>query len=204
MWAYYERRVGQRDSGTTTSMFQYFTDLGAHADLDVINAESETVHRRLQELPPTSFLDLGAGPTGTLTRLLPGRGLALDQSRAALRALRELLPNLPLIQGDAMRIPLADSSVGRVLISNLYGLLLPDERAGLVAEASRVGRELVIVDSGRPPDARPEEWQTRTLPDGTACRIFRRHFDVGTLISEVGGDPLVDGQYFVMIRRPTP
>jgi hypothetical protein len=99
-----------------------------------------------------------------------------------------------------MALPLRTKAVGRVFISHLYGLLLPHERAALLAEASRVTEEIVILDSGRPTGAEAEEWQTRTLPDGSTYPIYRRHLDVDTLLREVGGEALFDGEYFVMIR----
>lgn len=200
MWAYYDRRVARRDPGKT-NVFRYFTELGALADMNAINAEVNEVECRLDELSPTSFLDVGAGPDGTVTRRLRGRGVALDQSLAALRSLRAALPSMPVVRADAMRLPLADKAVGRVLLSHLYGLLLPAERAALIREASRVSDEMVILDSGRPPGAQAEHWQTRTLPDGGDYPIFRRHLDVETLFEEVGGEALFDGTYFVMIRK---
>jgi ubiquinone/menaquinone biosynthesis C-methylase UbiE len=125
----------------------------------------------------------------------------MDQSMAALRSLRSVSPSISLVRADAMRLPVAAKAFGRVFMSHLYGLLLPDERVALVNEASRVGHEIVILDSGRPPGVLAEQWQARTLPDGTEYPIFRRHLDVETLISEVGGEALFDGQYYVMIRR---
>ena len=200
MWAYYDRRVARRDPGTA-NVFRYFTGLGALADMDAINAEVSEVERGLAVLSPTSFLDVGVGPDGTFTRRLRGRGFALDQSLAALRSLRAELPSMPLVRADAMRLPLADKAVGRVLLSHLYGLLLPSERAAVIREASRVSDEMVILDSGRPPGAKSEHWQTRTLPDGGGYPIFRRHLDVETLLDEVGGEALFAGTYFVMIRK---
>jgi SAM-dependent methyltransferase len=200
MWAYYDRRVAQREPGPQ-NVLSYFRDLGVQADVDSINAELDQVTLRLRQLPSRRFLDLGAGPSGQFTQELAGDGVAIDQSMAALRSLRSVAPFLALVRADAMRIPVSDKAFGRIFIAHLYGLLLPDERAALINEASRVGHEIVILDSGRPTGAQSEQWQTRTLPDGTEYPIFRRHFDVETLISEVGGEALFDGQYFIMIRR---
>jgi len=199
MWLYYDRRVAYREPGSQ-NVFDYFVGLGVDANLDIINSELSEISRRLGQLTATSFLDVGAGPNGTFTLQLPGRGSALDQSDTALRRLRLVGADLPLVRADAMRLPVRTGAVGRVFISHLYGLLLPDERAVLLAEARRAGHEIVILDSGRPPGARAEEWQTRTLPDGSAYPIYRRHLDAETLLSEVGGEVLVGGEYFVMIR----
>jgi hypothetical protein len=74
MWAYYDRRVAQREPGSQ-NVLSYFRGLGVRADLDSINAELHQVKLRLRELPSTSFVDLGAGPSGDFTRELPGDGL---------------------------------------------------------------------------------------------------------------------------------
>jgi hypothetical protein len=200
MWAYYDRRVAYRKPGPQ-NVLNYFRGLGVNADLAAINAELDQVCLCLGELPSEDFVDLGAGPSGEFTGRLAGHGLTLDQSLGALQRLRRVLPAVALVRADATRIPLRDKGVGRVFMAHLYGLLLPDERAALLSEACRVGREIVILDSGRPTGVRAEEWQTRTLPDGSEYSIFRRHFDINALIDEVGGEALFSGQYFVMIRR---
>jgi SAM-dependent methyltransferase len=200
MWEYYDRRVAQREPGAQ-NVLAYFRNLGVQADLDSINVELDQITLRLRQLPPMRFLDLGAGPSGQFTSELAGDGLALDQSMAALCSLRSVAPDLPLVRADAMHIPFSDKAFGRIFISHLYGLLLPDERAVLIDEASRVGHEIVILDSGHPRGAEAEQWQRRRLADGTEYPIFRRHLDIDTLISEVGGEALYDGQYFIMSRR---
>ena len=199
MWLYYDRRVAFRDPGSQ-NVFDYFVGLGVDADRDAIESELREISRCLGQMTATSFLDLGAGPSGTFTLQLPGRGIAIDQSDAALRRLRSVAADLSLVRADVMRLPVRDKAVGRVFMSHLYGLLLPDERAVLLAEAHRAGDEIVILDSGRPSGARLEEWQTRTLPDGTTYPIYRRHLDAETLVGEVGGDVVFGGQYFVMTR----
>jgi hypothetical protein len=78
--------------------------------------------------------------------------------------------------------------------------LEPDERATFVAEVRRVADEVVILDSGLPPGAHGEEWQRRSLPDGTTHTVYKRHFDIETLSAEVDGDPLFSGRYYVLVR----
>jgi ubiquinone/menaquinone biosynthesis C-methylase UbiE len=201
MWHYYDRRIAYREPGAN-NVLSYFLGLGASADLDEIEDELDAVRRLLRGLPPTKYLDVGCGPTGEFTSQLPGTGCATDQSEAALRQLGRRLPRLPLLRADALRLPIADNSIGRVFMSHLYGLLLPEESAELLAEVRRVAYEMVILDSGRPPGTEREGWQTRSLPDGTSYPIFRRHLDVETLADEIGGDPLFSGQYFVMACAP--
>jgi len=201
MWHYYDRRIAYREPGAN-NVLSYFLGLGASADLDEIEDELDAVRRLLRGLPATMYIDIGCGPTGEFTSQLPGIGCATDQSAAALRQLGRRLPRLPLLRADALRLPIADNSIGRVFMSHLYGLLLPDESAELLAEVRRVAHEIVILDSGRPPGTEREGWQTRSLPDGTSYPIFRRHLDVETLANEIGGDPLFSGQYFVMASAP--
>jgi len=201
MWHYYDRRIAYREPGAR-NVLSYFLGLGVSADFDEIEKELDSVRRLLRGLPATTYLDIGCGPTGDFTSQLSGTGCAMDQSEAVLRLLGRRLPRLPLLRADAMRLPVADNSIGRVFISHLYGLLLPDESAELLAEVRRVASEMVILDSGRPPGTEREGWQTRSLPDRTSYPIFRRHLDVETLADEIGGDPLFSGKYFVMASAP--
>ena len=53
---------------------------------------------------------------------------------------------------------------------------------------------------GRPFGAPDEEWQTRTLADGTSFTVYKRHFEIDVLLDEVGGEALVSGRYFVLVR----
>jgi len=183
-------------------VLSYFLGLGANADLDEIEEELDAVRRLLRGLPATTYLDIGCGPTGEFTSQLPGTGCALDQSEAALRQLGHRCPQLPRLRADSMHLPVADNSIGRAFISHLYGLLLPDESAELLAEVRRAASEMVILDSGRPPGTEREGWQTRSLPDGSSYPIFRRHLDAETLADEIRGDPLFNGQYFVLASAP--
>jgi len=201
MWHYYDRRVAHREPGSE-NVLSYFLGLGANADLDEIEEELDAVRRLLRGLPATTYLDIGCGPTGEFTSQLPGTGCALDQSEAALRQLGHRCPQLPRLRADSMHLPVADNSIGRAFISHLYGLLLPDESAELLAEVRRAANEMVILDSGRPPGTEREGWQTRSLPDGSSYPIFRRHLDAETLADEIRGDPLFNGQYFVLASAP--
>ena len=163
MWHYYDRRIAFREPGAK-NVLSYFLGLGARADLDTIEEELFTIHRLLRGLPATTYLDIGCGPTGEFTSQLPGSGCAMDQSEAVLRQLGSRLPMLPLLRADAMRLPIADNSIGRVFISHLYGLLLPDESAELLAEVRRVANEMVILDSGRPPGTGPRRMANKVDP----------------------------------------
>jgi SAM-dependent methyltransferase len=197
LWEYYDRRVTDRLPGITNA-HAYWNGLGVEVCLEDIAAEAGQLERNLRELPPTRFVDVGAGPGG-FTGFLPGSGLAIDQSQRALEALQAVVPRVPVVRADALHLPLADRSVDRFFAAHLYGLLQPEERRDLLAEARRVAREVLILDAGRPEGVRAAEWQERTLSDGTQYQVFRRHFDAETLAAEVGGNVLFDGNFYVLV-----
>ena len=124
----------------------------------------------------------------------------LDQSERALRRLRAEIAGLSVIRADATGLPVATNAVTRVFAGHLYGHLEPDERSAFLGESRRVGDELVILDSGLPPGANAEEWQRRTLRGGTTHTVYKRHFNVDALATEIGGEPLFGGRYYVLVR----
>jgi SAM-dependent methyltransferase len=196
LWEYYDRRVTDRLPGINNA-HAYWNGLGVEVSLEDIAAEAGQLERYLRELPPTRFVDVGAGPGG-FTGFV-GSGLAIDQSQRALEALQAVVPRVPVVRADALHLPLGDRSVDRFFAAHLYGLLQPDERRDLLAEARRVAREVLILDAGRPEGVQAAEWQERTLNDGTQYEVFRRHFDAETLAAEVGGDVLFEGTFYVLV-----
>src|SRR5205085_7328092 len=172
MWAYYDRRAPDYD-GSVSGAQRYFSGLGVEADPEAIGAERDQVTRALAQLPSARYIEVGAGP-GVFTALLPGDGVALDQSDAALQRLRGSVAGVPVLRGDATCLPVAAKSVRRVFAGHLYGHLERSERVAFLSEARRVADELVILDSGRPFGAPDEEWQTRTLADGTSFTVYKR------------------------------
>jgi Methyltransferase domain len=197
LWTYYDTRAADYDGGVSGAV-RYFRDLGVEVTPEAIREERREITRQLARLPPATFVDVGAGP-GVFTAQLPGSGFALDQSGRALRRLRAEVAGVPVIQADVTALPLAAKAVTRVFAGHLYGHLEPDERATFVAEVRRVADEVVILDSGLPPGAHAEEWQRRSLPDGTTHTVYK-DFDIETLSAEVDGDPLFGGRYFVLVR----
>jgi SAM-dependent methyltransferase len=196
-WEYYDRRAveGTRTIGHALA---YWKGLGVRATADDIEAEAAEVRRLIRSMQPSTFVEVGAGP-GTFTAEMPGSGIALDQSEAALRVLRSVSPHLPVVRGDALRLPIRDRAVARVLAAHIYGLLSEEERRPFVTEARRIAEELVVVDAGRPPGVPAEHWQHRTLGGGEIFRVFRRHFDAEELAAEIGGRPLFSGRFYVMV-----
>jgi SAM-dependent methyltransferase len=198
LWTYYDRRAPDYD-GSVRGAHRYFSELGIDTDIDAIRAERDQVTRQLMNLPAAPFIDIGAGP-GVFTGVIPGTAVALDQSDAALRRLRSEIVDVPVLRADATALPLAAHAVVRVFAGHLYGHLEEEERVVFLTEVRRVADELVILDSGRPPGAKAEEWQTRTLPDGTTHTVYKRHFDIDVLLEEVGGEALFSGRYYVLVR----
>ena len=160
LWDYYDRRVefraqnaarGQDDeSRQVRNALEYWHGLGVAASASELEAEDAHVRGVLNSLESTTYLEVGSGP-GTYTSILPGKGIALDQSAAALRVLVSRLSGISAIRADALQLPLRDRSVGRVFAADIYGILAEPDRTTLLQEARRVGFRLWSSMLGAPP-----------------------------------------------------
>jgi Methyltransferase domain len=198
LWAYYDRRAPEYTGGVEGA-YRYFRGVGVDVDREALRAELRTVIHQLAQLSPCDFVDVGAG-LGVFTSRMPGSGFAIDQSENVLRRLRATVGAVPVIRADATALPLRANAVTRLFAGHLYGHLEPSEAARFLVEARRVADELVILDSGHPPGAPAEAWQTRSLADGSTHTVYKRHLDVDVLLAEVGGDLLFGGDYYVLVR----
>jgi SAM-dependent methyltransferase len=150
-------------------------------------------------LAPARVLDAGCG-TGFLTRHLRGDLVALDQSPQMVEVAAARIPGARVVQGDAVPLPFRAQEFDRVFTSHFYGHLHDGEREEFVAEARRVGRELVVVDSARTADTGAEQWQQRVLNDGSVHRVYKRYFGGTELVAELGGGEILhDGDWFVVV-----
>ena len=150
-------------------------------------------------LPPARTLDVACG-TGLLTQHLPGEVVGLDQSDAMLEVARARMPDVHVVQGDAVPLPFADGEFERVFTSHFYGHLVPEERESFLDEARRVGGQLVIVDSALRDDVPPEEYQQRVLNEGSRHTVYKRFFAAEELADELGrGRVLHAGRWFVAV-----
>jgi Methyltransferase domain len=197
-WEYYDRRA-QQGTRTVRHAYQYWTGLGIEITEDEIEAEAHQVRQRLRSLTPATFVEVGAGP-GTFTPDLPGTGLALDQSDAALRVLQGDLPRIPAVRADACRLPLRDLAVHRIIATHIYGILPPAQSGTFLAEAHRVSQELIVLDSGRPSGVPAEQTQRRSLGGDASFEIHRRHFDADALAEELGGHVVFSGRFYVIVK----
>ena len=189
MREYYDQRAAEYDD------WWRGTGLFAERDRPGWHDEVERLTATLAALPPAKVLDVACG-TGFLTQHLRGEVTALDQSAAMVDVASRRVPHARVIQGDAVPLPFADGEFERVHTAHFYGHLLPDEREAFLAEARRVGGELVIVDSARRPDHDAEEWQERKLNDGSRHRVYKRYFTADELAAEIGGEVLFAGDWF--------
>ena len=112
------------------------------------SAEVEQLVAVVQALPPARVLDVACG-TGFLTRHLRGEVVALDQSARMVEIAAARMPHARVLEGDVAPLPFADRSFDRVFTSHFLHHLSPDRRTAFVAEARRVGRELVVVEDVR-------------------------------------------------------
>ncbi len=191
--AYYDRRADEYDDWYTGS------GVFAHRDRPGWTEEVERLIGFVRSLPPARVLDVACG-SGFLTRQLAGEVTAIDQSPAMVELTRTRVPHGTVIVGDALDLPFPDSAFDRVVSGHFYGHLGPDERAVFLAEARRVGRELVIIDSARRPAVEAEQWQERVLNDGSRHRIFKRYLTAAQLATEIRGEPTFSGDWFVAAR----
>ena len=103
---------------------------------------------------------------------------------------------------DAREAAFANREFDRLFTGHFYGHLDEDERARFLAEARRVARELVVVDSARRPDTQ-DGMQERVLNDGSRWEVLKRYFTPERLLAELGGgEPLLDGRWYVAVRAP--
>jgi demethylmenaquinone methyltransferase/2-methoxy-6-polyprenyl-1,4-benzoquinol methylase len=194
MRAYYDARAGEYDN--------WWLGRGLYAERDRPgwHEEVERLCEVVAGLEPRRVLDVACG-TGFLTRHLRGEVVGVDQSPAMVDVASARLPDARLVQGDAVPLPFADGAFDRVFTGHFYGHLLPDERERFVAEARRVARELVVVDSALHDGVEPEERQERVLNDGTRHKVYKRYFRGTELADELGGGAVLhDGRWFVAVK----
>jgi demethylmenaquinone methyltransferase/2-methoxy-6-polyprenyl-1,4-benzoquinol methylase len=154
-------------------------------------------------MSPATTLDVACG-TGYLTRWLPGEVTGLDQSGSMVEIASARVPDGRFVVADALPLPFGDGEFERVFTGHFYGHLSVEERALFVAEARRVGRELVVADAALRPDHEPEEWQERVLNDGSRHQVYKRYFSAEGLADELGGgEALHAGPWFVVVRSST-
>jgi ubiquinone/menaquinone biosynthesis C-methylase UbiE len=152
-------------------------------------------------LPPARVLDVACG-TGFLTQHLRGEVVALDQSVSMVSIAARRLPEARVVQGEAVPLPFGDDEFDRVFTSHFYGHLLPDEREPFLAEARRVAKQLVVVDAALNGRRDAEEWQERTLRDGSRYLVYKRFFTGEALVAELGGGHVLhEGRSFLAVCR---
>jgi len=192
--AYYEARAPEYDDWwLATGPFEA-------RDRPGWEGERDALIELLAALEPARTLDVACG-TGFLTQHLPGRVTGLDQSPSMLAIASERTPTAGFVQSDGLRLPFDDGTFERVFTSHFYGHLEENARGRFLAEARRVGPELVVVDSAVRADHEREEWQERSVADGSRWQVYKRYFEAEMLASELGGgETLFAGDWFVAVR----
>jgi demethylmenaquinone methyltransferase/2-methoxy-6-polyprenyl-1,4-benzoquinol methylase len=187
---YYEQRALEYD--------EWYTGQGRFADRDRPGWEAgvEQVVDLVRQLPPARTLDVACG-TGFLTRHLRGSVLGIDQSPSMAAIAKSRLSDGVAMVGDGLRLAVGDRTFDRVFTGHFYGHLSPEERTVFLAEARRVAGELVVVDSARRPGVEAEQWQERVLNDDSRHWVYKRYLSGDQLSEEIGGQALLDGQWFV-------
>jgi SAM-dependent methyltransferase len=195
---YYDERAREYDD------WWEGTGLFASRDRPGWGEEREALRTVLRSLAPGPTLDVACG-TAYLTRELRGPVVGFDQSPRMLAQAGDRLPRMPRVRGDATSLPFRADAFGRVFTAHFVGHLDEETRDRFVAEAWRVAPELVVVDAALRAGVEPEEWQTRTLEDGTRWTIYKRFFTPEVLLGEIGpGRVLHAGRWFVVTVHPRP
>ena len=193
MRAYYDRRAREYDD------WWLGTGLFAVRERPGWQEEVGQLGQVVGDLPAARVLDVACG-TGFLTRHLRGEVVALDQSEAMTEIAAARVPHARVLQADAVPLPFADGAFDRLFTSHFYGHLLPEEREAFVAEARRVARQLVVVDSALREGVGLEGWQERVLNDGSRHRVYKRFFTATSLTAELGGGEVLHaGRWFVAV-----
>ena len=163
------------------------------------SAEVEQLIGVVRALPPARVLDVACG-TGFLTQHLRGELVALDQSTRMVEIAAARMPHARVLQGDVAPLPFGDGEFDRIFTSLFLHHLLPDRRAAFVADARRIGRELVVVEDVGRADAPAAEWQERAWSDGSRHHMHRHAFTAAELIDALGtAHVLHEGRWFLVV-----
>jgi len=190
---YYDRRAPEYDD------WYLGTGLFAARIRPGWQEEVEALRALLRPLSIGPTLDVACG-TGFLTQHLPGRVVGLDQSPAMLRIARGRLPRGCVLQGDGLRLPFRTRSFACLVAAHFYGHLDAEARVRFLAEARRVGRQILLIDAAMRDGVSPEEVQPRVLQDGSRHMVYKRYFTPAQLAAELGqGRVLLAGRWFVAV-----
>jgi SAM-dependent methyltransferase len=191
--AYYERRAAEYD--------EWYLGEGSFADRHRPGwaAQVQALVDLVAGLPAARTLDVACG-SGFLTRHLRGPVVAVDRSPAMAALAGSRLTGGAALVADALTLPFPDGVFDRVLTGHFYGHLPPEERRAFLAEARRVGAELIVVDSALRAGVPAEQWQERVLNDGSRHEVYKRYLSGGQLAEEIGGEVLMDSVWFVAAR----
>jgi demethylmenaquinone methyltransferase/2-methoxy-6-polyprenyl-1,4-benzoquinol methylase len=190
---YYNQRAPEYDEWWLgTGLFAERARPGWHEEV-------ETLRSILPSIAARTVLDIACG-TGFLTRHLPGRVAAIDQSPAMLQVARARLPEALVVRADAFRLPFPAGAFDCVSSAHFYGHLQVASRDQFLAEARRVARRLLIIDAAWREEVLPEAMQERTLNDGSRHTVYKRYFTPEQLVAELGGGTaLHSGRWFVAV-----
>lgn len=192
---YYDRRATEYDDAYTGRGRWPFTEAPG------LEREIPGLEAFVRGLPATRTLDVACG-TGYLTRFLRGWTIGTDFSSAMLRQASGRGAADEYVRGDALALPFAGSSFGRVFSSHFYGRLELDDRLRFLSEVRRVAPCLVVVDTPVQPDRPAEGNIERELLDGSRYVIYKKYFTPEELVAELGGGEVVlSTSWFVAVQR---
>jgi demethylmenaquinone methyltransferase/2-methoxy-6-polyprenyl-1,4-benzoquinol methylase len=148
----------------------------------------------------------GADPSPGAARRVLGLDFSNEMLRIGQRKLRErgLAADVPLVRGDAMRLPVTSSSVDAVTIAfGIRNVLDPGAACAEIARVLKPGGRLAVLEFSLPtmPIVRPVyAWYFRNVLPRIG-RLLSRHDDAYTYLPASVGAFLSPGEFATMVGQ---
>lgn len=170
----------------------YFEGHLARYNSPVYSQRVANVERFMGQVSGLDVLDLGCGVGffGGLARKRGARVVGLDFSEAALQIARKQQVGMPLIRGDATRVPFPDACFDRVLLNDIIEHLAEAPGRQMVQEIFRIlrpgGQLIVDTDNDaflmqRKGFKRLNEWLERGSVQRKALATIKQTYTAPTL-----------------------
>jgi 2-polyprenyl-3-methyl-5-hydroxy-6-metoxy-1,4-benzoquinol methylase len=170
----------------------YFEGHVVRYEREVYRQRVDSVGRFMGDVAGLAVLDLGCGVGffGGTAQRRGARVTGLDFSAVALEMCRQLQPAIPVVRGDATKLPYADRSFDVVLMNDIVEHLAEEMGAQMMRETFRVlrpgGRLVVDTDNDaflmhKKGFRRINDWLEKDTPQRVALREIKQTYNAPTL-----------------------
>ena len=170
----------------------YFEGHVVRYERQVYRQRVQSVGRFMGDVAGLAVLDLGCGVGffGGTAQQRGARVTGLDFSAVALEMCRQLQPAIPVVRGDATRLPYADARFDVVLMNDIVEHLAEEMGAQMMRETFRVlkpgGRLVVDTDNDaflmhKKGFRRLNDWLEKDTPQRVALREIKQTYNAPTL-----------------------